>query len=195
MDANDRITIAVTGGIGSGKSVVARILAAMGYPVYDCDSRAKWLMDRSDSIKTLIAENISPEVIVDNKIHRPLLAEIVFNDSNALMQLNSIVHSAVREDFLFYRDARGGKVFFETAILGESGFSSLADEIWMVDAPLQLRIERVMARNNLSRSQVEARIAAQKNTPLSFPGIPCHEIVNDGVMPLLQQVTKLLQIS
>lgn len=189
------MTIAITGGIGSGKSVVSRIVSAMGYPVYDCDSRAKFLMDSSAGIKRQLAETISPEVIIEDNINRPLLAEIVFNDSEALLNLNSIVHSAVREDFVSFRNCHKGTIFFETAILGESGFTLLADEIWIVDAPLELRIKRVMSRNNLTRRQVEARITSQKSYTSNVQGIKTFTIVNDGVMPLLQQVTELLQIS
>lgn len=192
MIHND-ITIAITGGIGSGKTVVSGILSAMGYLVYDCDSNARALMDDNDSIKRDIASCISPSVIVDSHIDRRKLAEIVFNDCNALNCLNNIVHSTVREHFLSFRTCHRGVIFFETAILIESGFDSLADIIWQVTAPHELRIERVMKRSGLTRAETEARMATQSSMLKDNCSQPVEDIVNDGVRSLLQQVTKLLQ--
>ncbi len=192
---NDRdTTIAITGGIGSGKSVVSHILTAMGYPVYDCDRNARLLMDGDAEMKSRIAREISSDVIVDGCIDRKLLASIVFNDAAMLSRLNSIVHSAVREHFLEYRRSHRGVVFFETAILTESGFHTLADQVWEVIAPKELRILRVMKRNCMTREEVEARIASQSASPISGFGAEIVTIVNDNVESLLQQVTKLLQI-
>ncbi|MDE6485710.1 MAG: dephospho-CoA kinase [Duncaniella sp.] len=189
----DNITVAVTGGIGSGKSVVSRILAAMGYEVYDCDRNARLLMDGSDEIKRLIADRISEDAIADGVIDRRKLGEIVFNDPMMLSRLNSIVHGAVRDHFTEYRKNHSGLIFFETAILSESGFDTLAQRVWEVIAPQELRIERVMKRNNLTRKEVEVRIASQSSTAAAHFHSSVDTIVNDGAMSLLQQVTKLLQ--
>ncbi len=89
--------IAITGGIGSGKSVVSRIVSAMGYPVYDCDTQARRLMDRSDSIKSAIAELIAPSCIINGEIDRAALSAEVFSSAEKLECLNGIVHGAVRE--------------------------------------------------------------------------------------------------
>ena len=188
------MTVAITGGIGSGKSVVSRILTAMGFAVYDCDRNARNLMDGDDEIKRLIAEQISRDVIEEGTINRRKLAEIVFNDGVMLERLNSIVHASVREHFTEYRKNHSGIVFFETAILAESGFDSLAGRVWEVIAPMELRIERVMRRNNLTRTEVEARIASQSHSSAALLHPAVDTIVNDGVTSLLQQVTKLLQI-
>ena len=111
--------IAISGGIGSGKSVVSKILTHMHYCVYDCDSRAKILMDTSSTIKQQLKELISPEVInFNNDINRPLLSQIVFNNSTALATLNNIVHSAVKEDLLnWFQNVDSNIAFVETAIL------------------------------------------------------------------------------
>ena len=88
--------VAITGGIGSGKSVLSRILMAWGYDVYDCDCEAKRIMDSDESIKRRIASEIDAGVVSDGVIDRVLLAKIVFNDKAKLSILNSIVHNAVR---------------------------------------------------------------------------------------------------
>ncbi|MDE6436166.1 MAG: dephospho-CoA kinase, partial [Muribaculaceae bacterium] len=88
--------IAITGGIGSGKSVVSRVLRAMGYPVYDCDSQAKAIMDADAEIHRRLCSEIDAAVVTDGVIDRKRLAEIVFNDKAKLAVLNAIVHSAVK---------------------------------------------------------------------------------------------------
>lgn len=188
------VTIAVCGGIGSGKSVVSGMVAAMGFPVYDTDSRARILMDGSDTIKSRIASEISPSAVIDGMIDRKLLSKIVFNDSQALSRLNDIVHSAVRADFVRWRDAINGPiVFLESAILFESGFDSLADVVWEVTAPRELRAVRIMKRSNLTADEAEARITAQETAGCPHIHKAISLIVNDDVEPLLPQVTILLQ--
>ncbi len=90
--------IAITGGIGSGKSVVSRILLALGYPVYDCDSRAKTLMDADSTIKRRLIEEIGEATVVDGIIDRPALSRMVYADAIMLERPNAIVHAAVRAD-------------------------------------------------------------------------------------------------
>ena len=187
--------IAVTGGIGSGKSVVSRIVAAMGYPVYDCDSRAKMLMDNDRSMKTAIADCIDRGCITaDGAIDRKALAAIVFNDKEKLAALNSIVHGAVAADIRSWIDRNpvANKFFIETAILYQSGLDAMVDEVWEVKAPADVRISRVMKRNGLARHEVEARINSQDSY---IPAKPHHNIigmVNDGVTPLLPQIERQL---
>lgn len=183
--------VAITGGIGSGKSVVSRIVAVMGMMVYDCDSRAKRLMDTSDEIKRRIASEISEDCITDdNRIDRSRLSKCVFNDATALTTLNMIVHGAVREDFRLWccRHAAEHVLFVETAILYQSGMDSMVDEVWEVTASEQVRIARVMERNNLSASEVKARIMSQDAyVPVSKHPRVVH-IDNNGDVALLPQI-------
>lgn len=184
--------IVVAGDIGSGKSIVGRILSAVGHAVYDCDSRAKMIMDSSGSIKSAIATIVSEEVIrPDHTIDRERLAEIVFADAGKLKALNGIVHSAVRDDILRVanRQPDGSILFVETAIAHESGIDVIADEIWLVEAPEHMRIERVERRSGLSETQVLARIRSQAGETDALRENPKTKvIVNDGVEPLLPQV-------
>ena len=185
--------IAITGGIGSGKSVISDILRAMGHKVYDCDTRAKALMDTDESIKDDLINLISIDAVrSDRTIDRKLLSEIVFNDPDALSRLNSIVHKAVRADLRRWRDTSSDKtVWVETAILYASRLDREVDEVWEVTAPTELRVQRVMKRNSMSREQVLARISSQSTTAAQHHPLT-KTIVNDGVEPVLPQILSLL---
>ncbi|MCM1337642.1 MAG: dephospho-CoA kinase [Candidatus Amulumruptor caecigallinarius] len=189
---HSRLT-AITGGIGAGKSVVSDIIRAIGYSVYDCDSRAKALMDADTDIHAALSRDIHPRCVVDGVIDRRLIADIVFADAKRLAVLNGIVHAAVRADLLAWRavnqDER--RLFVETAILTESGLDGMVDDVWEVTAPEQLRIDRVMKRNSMSAEAVRARIASQSPLPAGFH-LPVHTICNDGVHPLLPRIEELL---
>ena len=188
--------IAITGGIGSGKSVVSRIVAAMGYPVYDCDSRAKWLMDSSEEIKSSIACSIDSACIKEGAIDRPALAAIVFENEEKLNRLNAIVHGAVRNHLAEWitseTEAGNAICFVETAILYQSGLDAMVDEVWTVEAPLDLRILRVMNRNGLTREAVLARISSQDSFIPTTPPPSIKIIINDGDTPLLPRIEELL---
>ena len=185
--------IAITGGIGSGKSVISDILRAMGHKVYDCDTRAKALMDTDESIKDDLINLISIDAVrSDRTIDRKLLSEIVFNDPDALSRINSIVHKAVRADLRRWRDTSSDKtVWVETAILYASRLDREVDEVWEVTAPTELRVQRVMKRNSMSREQVLARISSQSTTAAQLHPLT-KSIVNDGVEPVLPQILSLL---
>lgn len=185
--------IAITGGIGSGKSIISDILRAMGHKVYDCDTRAKALMDTDESIKNDLIDLISIDAVRnDRTIDRKLLSEIVFNDPDALSRLNSIVHKAVRADLRRWRDTSSDKtVWVETAILYASRLDREVNEVWEVTAPTELRVQRVMKRNSMSREQVLARISSQSTTATQLHPLT-KAIVNDGVEPVLPQILSLL---
>lgn len=189
---NDHYIVAVTGGIGSGKSVVCNMLSAMGYEVYDCDSRARRIMDEDSNIKAAIAKDICADAISETgDILRDKLAEIVFNDSDALVRLNKCVHSAVRND-VRRESLRHRVLFVETAILYQSEMDCMVDSVWEVVAPLSVRVSRVMNRNGISESQVMARIKAQ-----SLPNnVQVHPrtfyITNDDTVAVLPQLLDLI---
>lgn len=179
------IVIGITGGIGAGKSVVARCVEAMGHPVYDCDSRAKALMDSQQEILDRIATEIAAEVVIDGVLDRKRLSQIVFADAEALTRLNAIVHQAVKEDIKHWvADNWASPVLFiESAILESSGLTPLCDRVWEVTAPEPLRIQRACCRSGLTPEEVKARMSAQSTNNEKFM-----EIVNDGVKPLLPQI-------
>ncbi len=187
--------IAITGGIGSGKSVVSEVLRVMGYDIYDCDSQAKRIMDTDPEIIDSIAQYVSAEAIFpDRTIDRKTLARIVFNDAAALTKLNGIVHEAVRKHLDAWRQAPGGShiKFVETAILYQSGLDRMVDEVWEVIAPDELRIDRVIKRNNMTRAEVERRIESQQYTSEQTHKHVRHIFngYNDAILP---QVSELLR--
>lgn len=186
--------IGISGGIGSGKSVVSRILRIWGYPVYDCDSEAKALMDADAVIKQRLAEELDSDIVAAGGIDRVRLAEIVFADEAKLSILNSIVHAGVRRHFAQWAlRQRHNVIFVETAILHSSGMVEDVDAEWHVTAPVDIRVARVMRRNNVTEHQVRSRIAAQHadEMPLSQP-VPLTLIENDGQIALLPQLLAAL---
>ncbi len=187
---------AISGGIGSGKSVVSRMLLAMGFPVYDCDTRAREIMDTSEDIRRRIADEISKEVVCANgEIDRKKLSSIVFADKEALNRLNRIVHGAVVDDILRWRESLPSSVtnaWVESAIIYESGIDRIVDCVWEVVAPEALRIERVMSRNGIGADQVRMRIESQRMSDNIKRHPNVHQLINDDVTALLPQVLALL---
>lgn len=185
--------IAITGGIGAGKSVVSNVLRALGYKVYDSDSEAKRLMDTSENIKNDLSTFIDKNVVDDNgTIDRKKLADIVFNDADKLLLLNKIVHAAVRDDIReFTHQSQQYPVFVETAILYQSEIDRMVDAVWDVTAPVDVRICRVMKRNSLTAEQVKARIESQQFTPENpHPNLTI--IINDDKTAVLPQIERLI---
>lgn len=183
--------IAITGGIGSGKSVVSQLLRVMGYPVYDCDSHAKLLMAESTQLKLQLQKAFGEDIVVAGEVQRQKLSKIVFADKTKLMKLNSIVHPNVRIDIQSWAARQTTEcAFVETAILSESGVDKLVDAIWLVEAPTEIRIKRVMARNNLTEEEVKRRINSQ-NSKLQF-AIDMAKIENYGDHSIIKQVTDLI---
>ncbi|MDE6854280.1 MAG: dephospho-CoA kinase [Muribaculaceae bacterium] len=182
--------IAVTGGIGSGKSVVCRVLRTLGYPVFDCDCEARDIMDSDRAIHDRLRSDISEEVVHDGVIDRRLMASIVFADAAKLAALNDIVHGAVRARLAQWHSSHtGDAVFVETAIFFQSGLNRMTDAEWRVTAPEDVRIQRVMRRNGLTADQVRARIKAQHFEPDPLEHRPeLTEIVNDGQRAVLPQI-------
>lgn len=189
------VMIVIAGGIGSGKSVVCRVLGCMGYRVYDCDSRAKYIMDNDASIKREIARRVSPQALrADMTLDRGHIAEVVFSDKSKLSILNAIVHGAVRKDIEDWtaRHADDKLLFVETAIPKSGGIDKMADAIWIVEAPVEMRIERVCERNGLDPEAVARRIDSQKGET-QFTGGNISVIDNDGHHSLLLQIDSLLR--
>ena len=186
--------IAITGGIGSGKSVVSRLVKVMGYEVYDCDSRAKALMTEDSMVRQQLAEAFGEETYLDDgSLNRAHLSAAAFGDPTALTRLNAIVHPATATDLISWADEQadaGATVaFVETALLRTSGLDRVVDEVWHVTASDQVRIDRVMARSGLTADQVKERMAAQRDEEAPADGEQV--LVNDNVTELLPQVIKL----
>ena len=187
--------IAITGGIGSGKSVVARMVQVMGYNVYDCDSRAKALMVNDPEVRRQLIEAFGQETYhADGSINRNYLSEVAFANDELRCKLNSIVHPATALDMRRWANEQccngAALAFVETALLHTAGLDSQVDEVWHVTAPVEVRVKRVIARSCLTAEQVRSRIASQA----AEEEITAHEhvIVNDGDTALMPQVIQLI---
>lgn len=183
--------IAITGGIGTGKSVVSHILMVMGYPVYDCDSEAKRLMVKSSQLVTGIVDLLGPEsYCADGNLNKAYVASRIFADKTLVEKMNMLVHPAVLADIQRWATSTGKELcFVETALLRESNMTSIIDEVWTVVAPLELRIQRVASRSNLSPDETRARMSNQSNDSIENAVI----LTNDGSTPLLPQILALLK--
>lgn len=156
------IKVGICGGIGGGKSTVCALLAEMGVPVYDSDSRAKALMNSSPEIVCAVKAAFGESAYRDGILDRAYLASKVFGDSEALALLDSIVHPAVRSDFESWAAEQEAEyVVLESAILFESGFDSCVDASVAVLAPHSLRLARAMQRDGAVRERILERMAAQ----------------------------------
>ncbi len=186
------LRIGLTGGIGSGKSVVARILETMGFPVFYSDEEARRIVESNPSVKTNIIELIGPEAYQEEKYNRTFVSEKVFRNSDILNQLNQIIHPAVRQSFeLFIEENKSEFVFNEAAIFFETGAYSAFDETVLVCAPKELKISRIQKRDGLSREEIILRMEKQwsddkKRELASF------SIENDESHSVLEQIQDML---
>ncbi len=186
--------ITITGGIGSGKSVVSRICRCKCFPVYDCDLEAKRLMDSDTDLHRNIASVLGAECVADGVLNRKVIAEKVFSDSAALNWLNSQVHTLVRDDLKSRIAGSLSQFFFiETAIPVTAGFESFSDVFWLVDAPVQVRLQRVAGRDNASYEDIEKRMKSQEREYDSLPPEKTFVIDNGGSSSLLFQIDRLLE--
>ncbi|WP_166382220.1 MULTISPECIES: dephospho-CoA kinase [unclassified Polaribacter] len=158
------MVVGLTGGIGSGKTTVATIFAKFNtVAIYNADLEAKKLMNASPIIKSKIIEEFGVESYLDNQLNSSFIANLVFNDKSKLAALNSIVHPEVKKHFQVFVDQNVDKeyVLYENAILFESKSNLKCDIIISVYAPLNIRIERTMQRDNSSKTAVKNRIKNQ----------------------------------
>lgn len=189
------VILGITGGIGSGKSLVASILSKTGVPVYYADDRAKSLMNTNEELIKAIKELLGEEAYLeDGTLNRPFVGSQVFGNSEKLSSLNAIVHPATGRDFFDWTEACKAKghdlIAKEAAILFESGAYLACDRITTVYAPGSIRIKRVMARDAVSREAVLARMSKQWT---EWKKIRRSDwiIINDGSHALIPQVLQM----
>ncbi len=186
------IKIGITGGIGSGKSVVAKLLAWMGIPVYQTDAEAKRLMLSDADIRRELTAQVGSNAYNEKGLNKALLASYVFGNPEHTRQVNAIVHPKVRHDFRKWAGDSGRMmVALESAILLEAGFRNEVDKVVMVYAPQEVRIERAIRRDSATREQIEKRIRSQMSDESKREAAD-FVIVNDGETPLIPQVLSLI---
>ena len=184
--------VGITGGIGSGKSLVCSILNKLGVPVYHADAEARRLMNSDPELRAAIVQMFGEGAYSGDVLNRKFLAESVFGDHERLARLNGLVHPAVGQDFIRWAAAQRGVpyVLEEAAILFESGAYKKMDLSVLVYAPRELRISRVMERDRVDREDVLKRMGHQLSEEELVP-LADHLIYNDGTQMLLPQVIEL----
>lgn len=154
----------VTGGIGSGKSTVVKMFEELGVPIYVADKRAKKLMRESKDLKIKIVDFLGIESYKDGELNRPFIAKEIFNDVEKLNRFNAMVHPAVHADFKKWKaDLENNYKYciYEAAILFESNRQEICDYTLLITAPKEVRIKRVMNRDNITESDVIERMNHQ----------------------------------
>lgn len=179
--------IAITGGIGSGKSYVCKLLKARGIEVYDCDAGAKHVLATSAEVRRRLTELIGADAyMADGRLNKAVVASFLLASEDNKKAINAIVHPAVMDDFI-----SSGKAWMESAILFESGCDRFVDKVVAVTAPDDVRISRIMMRDNITRAKAQEWIDCQ----MSQEEIRCRsdfEIINDGRQDVESQIEDII---
>jgi dephospho-CoA kinase len=188
------LKVGITGGIGSGKSTVAKIFEVLGIPVYYADDAAKRLMNESEPLKQLIIENFGANSYINSQLNRPYISEIVFNNPGRLQLLNSLVHPATLKDADDWMNRQNSPYAIkEAALIFESGSQAHLDKVIGVFAPASLRIHRVMQRDGVSKEEVQKRMGKQISETIKMR--LCDYIIENNEQSLLiPQVEKIHQM-
>jgi len=187
------LKVGITGGIGSGKSIACKIFSSFGVPVYDADSRAKFLIENDPEIVRQITSVFGEEAYQDGKYNRKFISSQVFKDKSLLSQLNKIVHPAVGKDFENWvkKSAPSPYVIKEAALMNAASQQNGLDKVIVVTAPDALRIQRIQQRDpQRSLSEIEAIIKNQKSEK-EFNAIADYIVYNDEVTLMIPQILEI----
>jgi len=186
------VIIGITGGIGSGKSTVCDVFKLMGVPVFEADSIAGKLINSSSEIRNELVKIFGKDIYNSNNfINREKLANLIFNNDELLEKANNVIHPAVRNEFMnWVKQQKTAYIIHEAAILFESGFYKMMDFTILVSAPEEMRIGRVIKRNNITREQILSRMSKQwpDSKKRKFATI---ELVNDNKNLLIPQIIEI----
>ena len=178
--------IGITGGIGSGKSYICQQLKERGFQVYDCDAAAKRLIRTSPEIKRKLTDLVGTDAYIDGKLNKAAIAQFLLRSEASAKAIDNIVHPAVFQDF-----EESGMQWMESAIMYESGIYRLVDKVIVVTAPQEVRIQRVMQRDHISRNEVlqwMQRQWAQEEIVKRAD----YEIINDGIADINTQIDNII---
>lgn len=187
------LTVGLTGGIGSGKTVVADIFRRLGAPVYEADTEARILTETEEEIKSRLKKNFGREIFLENgSLDRTKVASLVFSNDEKLAQLNSIIHPFVKNHFSNWLKQHSNSKYIikEAAILFESGSHKDLDRIVVVTAPEETRIQRAMKRDKTTREKV-LRVIKNQWSEEELIKRSDYIITNDDRTPVIPQVLKL----
>jgi dephospho-CoA kinase len=187
------LKIGITGGIGSGKSVVAGIFNVLGIPVFDADKEARNIMQNDELLVSSIKKAFGDESYLHGKLNRPYIANIVFNQPEKLQILNNLVHPAAINAATAWMNAQTTPyVIKEAALMFESGSTANLDYVVGVHTPTALRVKRVMDRDHITRNQVLARMKHQMKEVIKMK-LCNFVVINDEQHLLIPQVLQLHQ--
>ncbi len=188
------LRVGVTGGIGSGKSIVCKVFETMGVPVYYADERAKWLIERHPGVREEISGLLGVEAYTaEGKYNTTYVSARVFSDRHLLDGLNAIVHPRVKEDTVQWieRHAEQPYVVKEAAIMKKAGEESGLDFVIAVVAPEALRIERVLSRDPQRTPEQVRSIIASQASEAELVAMADFMISNDEIQPVIPQVLEI----
>ena len=190
----ETVKLAITGSIGSGKSVVSRMMNVLGVPVYDCDVNAKRLMTDDEFIVSELKRMFGDECYEDDgTLNRQYIASRIFTDKENIKRVNSLVHPVVKRDFEEWAAKQESSVVaVETAILYESGMIEAVDKVLVVWADRETAINRTMQRSGMNRIQVENRMNNQMSVD-DLLLMSDYSLYNDGDEPLLPRVMSIVE--
>ena len=178
--------IGITGGIGSGKSYICQQLKERGFQVYDCDAAAKRLIRTSPEIKRKLTDLVGTDAYIDGKLNKAAIAQFLLRSEANAKAIDNIVHPAVFQDF-----EESGMQWMESAIMYESGIYRLVDKVIVVTAPQEVRIQRVMQRDHISRNEVLQWM--QRQWPQEeIVKRADYEIINDGIADINTQIDNII---
>ena len=185
-------SVGITGGIGSGKSLVCSVLEKLGVPVYYADQEAKRLMNTDQALKTSIKVLLGEQAYMNGELNRKMVGKKVFGEPDLLKKLNHLVHPVVGHDFHIWSRKwdQNPYVVEEAAVLFESGADARLDMSVLVYAPSELRIKRVMERDGICRAEVEQRMSQQMDED-EKKSLADRIIINDEKRLLLPQIVEL----
>ena len=179
--------VAITGGIGSGKSYVCGLLCKRCIRIYDCDSAAKRLMHSNKTLQEKLKTLIGEDTFVNGQLNKPKVAQFLLASKSNSKAINSIVHPFVANDFV-----NSEYDWMECAILYESGFDKLIDKVIVVTAPIDVRIKRIVQRDNISEAKAKEWIGKQLPQE-ELAKRADYEIVNDGKKDIDLQINRILK--
>ncbi len=186
--------VGITGGIGSGKTTVCKVFEVLGVPVFYADAAAKYLMQKDKNLKQQILELFGPDAYQNGNLNRAFISKLVFSDKEKLAKLNAITHPAVIKYGGEWMDRQTAPYTLkEAAIFFETGSNKKMDLMIGVSAPLHLRIQRTILRENISEEAVQARISKQMNEQEKM-NLCDYVIINDDKSSVIDQVLALHQI-
>lgn len=192
---NSPLCLGITGGIGSGKSFVCKLLEERGLPVFYCDDEAKAEMRENKAIHRDLVDLIGPCVKApDGRLVKAVLSDYICGDADNAARVNAVVHPRVRDRFVSWKEKMRGErvVVMECALMFEAGFDTLCDKTVMVDAPLEVRIERICRRDGIDRGHALEWIGLQMSREEKLRRSD-FVIVNDEVSDLPEQINRIFK--